>query len=276
MKWFFHSRLYDDRCQRKQRFAGALFAAVMVCASSPLVAAGPPESKRVFVPNAALIYRGVYVDPQIVNGTSGYMIEIRDRSVTVNGITVFHAWDGPIQPSIVTHPEVPVENPLEETLRQFWNRSTFDRNRALITVDGRSYVMGDEFDFELHGTDVKAHIRLTNMAMWVRVGTDSVRAVTLERPAVIDRRKEDERVLRKALGIVRAQLAPGRVLVKGKHYDYSFDISELAAIRKSFEYARSSLSRRAPSQIPQRATFGGYSWDAAVLRDVLNADGKNR
>ncbi len=252
MRLFFHGVLYDDRCQRRQRLVSALFAAVMVCAPSPLVAGGTQDGKSVFVPNSALIYRGVYVEPKIVNGTSGYLIEIRDRSVTVNGVVVFDASNDPHQSSNITHPDVPVAHPLEEAERQFWNRSMYDEKRGQIKVDGRTYSVGDEFDFVLRGRDLIAHIRLIPRAMWLRVGTDSMLSMALKRPAIIDPEEERKKALRIALFNLRNLLISGHVMVMGESSTRYFDISELAAIRKSLAAARKALVGRAPGDIPRR------------------------
>ena len=269
----------------------------MRCIAILLVLAAPGSmwaEEAVFRTDTVLIYRGVYVQPQVIDGKSGYLVEMSQRQILINDVVVFEYPNGPLQMAIVRNPDVRHEDPLEDALRQFWNRASYDSARGEVRLDGATYQPGDTLDYPVHGHDEIARARLLEglsgklFMELVIVGREDrpVRVSMLERPAIMTQEEVNEklqegfvRMFGSALSMVRS----GLIHVCGRRYCHSFPLSEAEAVMASLNDTQERLRAHqdlrsivagveepgvSPDTLPLQVKSGAYTWSSGVLHDL--------
>jgi len=224
-----------------------------------------------FLTGCELILFGEDVPPMARNGQTGYWVVKTDSVVAVNGIVITSLSPTPAQPARPISPEIRRGSEIIEEAADIVWRSR-ESHKGLVTMDGETHSVGDEFSLSLpaHGASVK--IKLYDASMTI-VYEDRRTEFPLDRPVPRSQAELDEIRLNGAYESLVHELKAGCLVIRGASYTYIWPLSRSAEIRAALAEmpAKAEIQLIHPDDGPyyKAIRIGGMIFDSSAIRDFI-------
>jgi hypothetical protein len=229
------------------------------------------RSEEAFRTDCILYLHGHPVPMVTVDSTRGYLVTKTGSSVSVNGVVYYEPIDVVPQTRIVTHPNEPVEDVLEEAIRQIWNRVTLSNDETIVTLDGTPVYDNIKYAVKLKGRKEEVDVTFYGSGFTVYCQGNQVGAPN-KRPPIIPKDEEIAAALEKKYSQMVYGLSPGRLVVAGVGYFNTYPRMKkdevISALKQVSTRTELTTSENGSTRY-KSVTIDGYYFTSDLVRDFV-------